>query len=109
MITSRDKLDIQEIIANEIYDDRSGYNNLLKANILFDVYFVIAVSDNIQIKNDVYLLYDELQKEGIIKKIKEEYFTEYNDLWLKITEYLKELEKRNIKMIAIMGNKVEND
>ena len=110
MIKVKDILDLQEIISEQIYYEQSGYNNLLKAKVLYNVYFT-ALAEDISINEDIYELYDKWSEQKLLEKAKKENFDLYIETWNQIVIYLKKLEKRNTAFLSslIKAQKGEND
>ena len=110
MFKVKDILDLQEIISEQIYDEQSGYNNLLKAKVLYNVYFT-ALAGDISINEDIYELYDKWSEQKLLEKAKRENFDLYIETWNQIVLYLEKLEKRNTAFLSslIKAQKGEND
>lgn len=110
MFKVKDILDLQEIISEQIYDEQSGYNNLLKAKTLYAVYFT-ALAEDIPINEDIYELYDKWLEQKLLEKAKKENFNLYIETWCQIETYLEKLEKRNVTLLSslIKAQKGEND
>lgn len=110
MFKIKDILDLQEIIPEQIYDEQSGYNNLLKAKALYDVYFT-ALAEDMTVNEDIYELYDKWSEQKLLEKAKKENFDLYIETWNQIVIYLEKLEKRNTAFLSslIKAQKGEND